>query len=59
MYSNKIGAYSFEYEGGSAKILVFEEGKGLDPIHLIAVKPNLSEKDFHYEIMDFVSKLNQ
>ena len=56
MYSNKIDSYSFEYEKESSKILVFEEGKGLDPIHLISVKSNLTEKDFHYEIMDFVAK---
>ena len=56
MYSNKIDSYTFEYENESSKILVFEEGKGLDPIHLISVKSNLTEKDFHYEIMDFVAK---
>lgn len=55
MYSNKIDSYSFEYEAESSKILVFEEGKGLDPIHLISVKSNLSEKDFHYEIMSWFS----
>lgn len=59
MYNGKIGAYTFEYEGGSTKILVYEEGRGLDPIQLIEVSPNLSEKNFHYEIMDFVSKLSQ
>lgn len=58
VYSNKIGSYSFEYESESSKILVYEEGKGLDPIRLISVKPNLSEKEFHYEIMDFFSKLS-
>jgi hypothetical protein len=56
MYSNKIDTYSFEYDSESSKILVYEEGKGLDPVHLIAVKPNLTEKEFHYEIMDFVAK---
>lgn len=58
MYKNKIGVYSFEYDNETSKILVFEEGKGVDPIQLISVKPNLTEKAFHYEIMDFVSKLS-
>lgn len=58
MYNNKIGVYSFEYEVGSNKILIFEEGKGLDPIYLISVKPNLTEKDFHYEIMGWYAQKN-
>lgn len=58
MYKNRIGVYSFEYDSDASKILVFEEGKGVDPIYLISVKPDLTEKAFHYEIMDFVSKLN-
>jgi hypothetical protein len=56
MYSNKVGAYSFEYDSESSKIFVFEESKGVDPIHLIDVVGNLTEKAFHYEIMDFISK---
>jgi len=56
MYSNKVGIYSFEYDNESSKIFVFEENGGVDPIHLIDVEGNLTEKAFHYEIMDFISK---
>jgi len=53
MYSNKVGIYSFEYDSESSKIFVFEESGGVDPVHLINVEGNLTEKDFHYEIMSW------
>jgi hypothetical protein len=38
--------------------MVYEEGAGVEPITLIHVSPNISEKAFHYEIMDWVAKAN-
>lgn len=52
----KIDNYNFELETSTNRILVFEDGKGIDPIYYIKVEPNIDEKEFHYEIMSFVSK---
>jgi hypothetical protein len=35
------------------------EGEGVDPIAFINVKPSITEKDFHYEIMSWVSDNNK
>jgi hypothetical protein len=36
--------------------MVYEEGKGVEPISFIRVSEGITEKGFDYEIMDFVSK---
>jgi hypothetical protein len=36
--------------------MVYEEGKGVEPVSFIKVDEKISEKDFDYEIMDFVAK---
>ena len=56
MYNGKIGIYTFEYDKVTNRIMVYEEGKGVDPIYFISASENLTEKGFHYDIMDFVSK---
>lgn len=56
MYNGKIGKYTFEYEHETKRIVVYEENKGIDPIEYIRVSDSLTEKGFHYEIMDYVSK---
>lgn len=58
MYSGKINKYRFEHDSETNRIMVYEEGAGVEPVNLIHVSPNLSEKAFHYEIMDFVAKAN-
>lgn len=56
MYNGKIGKFVFEYEASTSRICVYEEGQGVEPVSYIGVDSDLSEKDFHYEIMDFVMK---
>jgi hypothetical protein len=56
MYNGKIGKYTFEFENNTKRIIVYEEGKGIDPVEYISVPENLTEKNFHYEIMDYTSK---
>jgi len=55
MHQGKIDKYTFELETETNRILVYEEGQGIEPVSLINVKPNISEKAFHYEIMDWYS----
>lgn len=54
MYTGKIEKYTFEHDAKTNRINVYEDGCGVDPIELIKVNSNLTEKEFHYEIMDFV-----
>lgn len=56
MLSKKIGNYTFELEENTNRIMVYEEGKGVEPISFIRVSEGITEKGFDYEIMDFVSK---
>jgi hypothetical protein len=35
--------------------MVYKEGDGVEPIAYINVKPDISEKSFHYEIMSWVA----
>lgn len=51
MYSGKINKYRFEHDSETNRIMVYEEGAGVEPVTLIHVSPNLNEKNFHYEIM--------
>lgn len=56
MYSGKIGKFLFEHDTDTNRISVYIEGQGVEPVSYINVSPTLNEKDFHYEIMDFVTK---
>lgn len=56
MYKGTINKYRFELDDELNRIVVYKEGSGVDPIRYINVSPNISEKSFHYEIMDFVAK---
>jgi hypothetical protein len=53
MYSGKINKYRFEHDSETDRIMVYEEGAGVEPVTLIPVSTNISEKAFHYEIMSW------
>jgi len=55
MYKGVISKYIFELDLDTNRIMVHGEGEGVEPIAFINVKPNITEKDFHYEIMSWVS----
>ena len=55
MYKGVISKYLFELEVETNRISVHCEGEGVDPVAFIKVDPNLSEKEFHYEIMAWVA----
>lgn len=50
MFEEKIGDKRFEYEKNSKRINIYIPGD-IDPVSYITVDQNLTEKDFHYEIM--------
>jgi len=56
MYKDKIGKFEFIFEAATARIVVYRSGD-TTPVRHINVSKDLSEKDFHYEIMDFASKM--
>lgn len=56
MYTGKIGNLEFILEKNiKCRICVYDKGS-VDPIAYIEVGPSITEKSFHYEIMDFVAK---
>jgi hypothetical protein len=55
MYKGVIGKYRFELDSETNRIMVYKEGDGVEPIAYINVKPDISEKSFHYEIMSWVA----
>jgi hypothetical protein len=57
-YESIISKYRFKLDTQMNKIEVYCESKGVEPIALIQVKQNLSEKEFHYEIMQWASENN-
>lgn len=50
MFEEKIGDKRFEYEKNSNRINIYVLGD-IDPVSYISVETNLTEKEFHYEIM--------
>lgn len=58
MYNGKIGKYRFELDDSTNRIMVYEEGKGVEPVEILKVEDNLTEKDFHYTIMEYFTKNN-
>ena len=54
----QIGKYIFRHDPIVNKINVFEKPASSEPEWFIDVSENLSEKDFHYEIMDWYAKFN-
>jgi hypothetical protein len=56
MYKGVIGKYRFELDSETNRIMVYKEGDGVEPIAYISVKSGISEKSFHYEIMDWAAK---
>ena len=57
MYREQIGRFEFVYEQETKRIMVYMKGD-TSPIRYISVDHDLSEKDFHYEIMGFVSNVD-
>ena len=55
MYRATVNKFRFDYEEETNRILVYEEGSGVDPIAYITDTVISSEKDFHYEIMSWLS----
>ena len=55
MYSSKINDLNFVLEKETNRIYVYN-GSSEDPFSFISVDEGITEKEFHYEIMDFVSK---
>jgi hypothetical protein len=55
MYKGVIGKYRFELDSETDRVMVYKEGDGVEPIAYINVKPDISEKGFHYEIMSWVA----
>ena len=52
MLEGQIGNNWFVYDKDSNKNTVFQKGD-VDPVAYISVNEDLSEKNFHYEIMDW------
>lgn len=56
MYKGKIGDLEFILEKDiNSRICVYSKGN-IDPIAYINVSSDITEKSFHYEIMDFAAK---
>lgn len=51
----KIDNFEFVLEEETNRIFVYQDNNDT-PVSMINVKEDIDEKDFHYEIMDFVSK---
>lgn len=59
MYTGKIGDLEFILEkDNNSRICVYAKGN-IDPIAYINVSSDITEKSFHYEIMDYASKHNR
>jgi hypothetical protein len=54
----QIGKYIFRYDPIVNKINIFEKPATDQPEWFIEVSEGLTEKDFHYEIMDWYAKFN-
>ena len=52
----QIGKYIFRHDPVVNKINIFEKPAGVEPEWYIEVSEDLTEKDFHYEIMDWYAK---
>lgn len=55
MYREKINNLSFVLEDETNRIYVYKDGS-TEPFSYITVKLGITEKEFHYEIMDFAAK---
>lgn len=56
IYNGKIDKYRFEHDSETNRIMIYEEGAGVEPVALIHVSERLTEKDFHYEIMSWYAE---
>ena len=54
----QIGKYIFQHDPVLEKINVYEKPMSDHPEFLISVKSDITEKEFHYEIMDWYVKNN-
>ncbi len=54
----QIGKYIFRHDPIDAKINIYEKPANGEPEWFIESKDTISEKDFHYEIMDWYAKFN-
>lgn len=58
MKDKVIGKYRFEYDNLSNRIMVYMEGEGVVPVSYINCKPNITEKEFDYEIMYYIIEID-
>ena len=58
MKDKVIGKYRFEYDNLSNRIMVYMEGEGVVPVIYINYKPNITEKEFDYEIMYYIIEID-
>lgn len=56
MQTKKIDQYTFDMDELNSRILVYTDNNTLDPFALIKVQLPMSDKEFDYEIMDWVAK---
>ena len=54
--TGKIGEYTFELDSELNRIDVYQKGDAVEPGWHITVSPDVDEKTFHYEIMDWYAK---
>jgi len=55
MYRSKINDLNFVLEEETNRIFVYK-GSSEEPFSFISVEESITEKEFHYEIMDFAAK---
>jgi hypothetical protein len=51
-----IGKMLFELDDETNRIMVYEEGEGVEPVAFINVDASITEKEFECEIMWWVSQ---
>lgn len=54
-----IDKYRFELDSITNRIMVYVEGDGVVPVSYIKCKPNITEKEFDYEIMYYIIEENR
>ena len=54
----QIGKYIFRHDPVVNKINIYEKPASVEPEWFIEVSEDMTEKDFHYEIMDWYAKFN-
>lgn len=56
MHNGKIDKFRFEMDDSTNRIMIYEEGQGVEPVAFISVNRSISKKEFDIEIMDWYCK---